>query len=174
MVLKLTNRSLQVLQAHAERTYPEECCGLLLGHWSPQADGTDLRVVLVCQAVDNSWTSTVAEALPETAAELSPLSKERRYWIDPAAMLAVQKSARDQGMDIIGIYHSHPDHAAVPSECDRSLAWSGYSYVIISVSQGQSVNALSWALDDQHQFQAEPLILDDRLALSGADTVDTL
>jgi proteasome lid subunit RPN8/RPN11 len=72
-------------------------------------------------------------------------------------MLQVQRSARERELEIIGIYHSHPDHPAVPSECDRRLAWPVYSYVILSVQSGQVMACQSWRLDDQHQFQPEAI-----------------
>ena len=80
-----------------------------------------------------------------------------RYWIDPADLLRIQKQARDQGLEIIGIYHSHPDHPAVPSECDRRLAWPVYSYLIASVCQGQVVAVQSWRLNDAQLFESEKI-----------------
>jgi proteasome lid subunit RPN8/RPN11 len=71
--------------------------------------------------------------------------------------MSVQRDGRERNLDIIGIYHSHIDHPAVPSECDRRLAWSSYSYVIVSVVHGKASDLKSWCLDDQHQFQPEPI-----------------
>lgn len=85
------------------------------------------------------------------------LTKARRYWIDPKDMLQVQKQAREQGLSILGIYHSHPDHVAEPSECDRALAWPEYAYTIVSVCKGKAVDMQNWALDSAHQFQAEKI-----------------
>jgi proteasome lid subunit RPN8/RPN11 len=76
-------------------------------------------------------------------------------------MLIAMRDARDRGMDIIGIYHSHPDHPASPSECDRQLAWPQYSYVILSIERGEVRELYSWQLDDYHQFQPEELIVLD-------------
>ena len=87
------------------------------------------------------------------------LSKQQRYEIAPAEMLAAMKAARSRNLDIIGIYHSHPDQPAVPSECDRAAAWSQYSYAIVSVAGGTSVELQSWSLDDQRVFQAEDLLI---------------
>ncbi|BAB74606.1 all2907 [Nostoc sp. PCC 7120 = FACHB-418] len=86
----------------------------------------------------------------------SPTSSlKRRYAIAPQIMLQVQREARDKSLNIIGIYHSHPDHPAIPSECDRLYAWAGYSYIIVSVQKGIASDILSWSLDDNHQFQSE-------------------
>jgi proteasome lid subunit RPN8/RPN11 len=73
-------------------------------------------------------------------------------------MLKAQKDARDRNLDIIGIYHSHPDHPAVPSEFDRAIAWQRYSYVIVSVQQGKTCDLQSWSLDDNCQFQSEEIL----------------
>ena len=84
-------------------------------------------------------------------------TKARRYTIDPKDMLLVQKQAREKGLKIIGIYHSHPDHVAVPSECDRIQAWPEYAYTILSVQNGVATDILNWALDSEHQFQPEAM-----------------
>ncbi|MEM6424660.1 MAG: M67 family metallopeptidase [Cyanobacteria bacterium P01_H01_bin.119] len=150
-----------MIASHAAQTYPEECCGLLLGVWDSASERRRLRLVV---PVDNTW-STEVEALEglsdddgaQTAAEFS-LDRRRRYWIAPRTMLKVQREARDRGLNIIGVYHSHPDYPAVPSERDRQLAWSDYSYLIVSVQAGQSVDLKSWYLqDDTQQFVEEAI-----------------
>lgn len=147
MSLTLHADHLQAIYAHAERTYPEECCGLLLG-----TIATDARVVQAVYAVPNAWDA--ANTLNDQA-----FTKTRRYAIAPEAMLAAMREARQRDLDIIGIYHSHPDHPAEPSECDRALAWSQYSYLIVSVEQGTASDRRSWALNEQHQFEPEALQL---------------
>ena len=94
-------------------------------------------------------------------------SKRNRFSIAPQVMLQMQKAARERHLDIIGIYHSHPDNPAVPSEFDRAIAWSSYSYIIVSVEQGQATDLNSWTLDEDHQFQPEEiLIIDSKLSKS--------
>lgn len=156
MVLILDPNTLHALRAHAERTYPEECCGLLLGRSLAPA-GEAARCLLDCVAADNAWDAEAAAVVASLRGEAEPTAKERRYWIDPQVMLQVQRQARDRGCDIIGVYHSHPDQAAVPSACDRDLAWPDYSYVIVAVAAGQAVDVRSWQLDEHHQFQAEQM-----------------
>ena len=153
------------MEAHAERVYPEECCGLIVGTIDPC---TEILVKSAAEIVSlgNEWT---ADAVSEENAENK--TKHRRYWIDPKDMLRVQKQAREQDRNIIGVYHSHPDHVAVPSECDRAQAWPTYAYVIVSVCKGKAVDIQNWALDSEHQFQPEamrvlPSTATDRMPVS--------
>lgn len=154
----------QDLEHHAQATYPEECCGLLLG---TLATGHTPRTVHQIQPLKNQWVAAVAAVTDPDGAKPHN-SRHRRYWIDPKDLLAAQRDARDRNCVILGIYHSHPDHPAVPSECDRALAWPEYSYVILSVHQGQVVDCQSWQLDEHHQFQPEPIQTKDAPALPKA------
>lgn len=154
VVLKLYSHHLQAIRAHGEQTYPEECCGLLLGQM--QEDEKILKEVI---PVQNSWNDDSANAfqvLKEGAQREA--SKRRRFAIAPEVMLQAQKDARDRSLDIIGIYHSHPDYPAVPSEFDRAIAWQAYSYIIVSVQRGNACDLKSWSLDDRHQFQPEAIL----------------
>lgn len=81
--------------------------------------------------VQNAWSDETAE---ELSAEIS-LTKERRYVIEPRAMLKAQREARHRQLVILGFYHSHPDSRAIPSECDREYAWAIYSYILVEVAQ---------------------------------------
>ncbi|MBD2088859.1 M67 family metallopeptidase [Microcoleus sp. FACHB-1515] len=141
MTLILTSDHLQQIQSHAQQTYPHECCGLILGH----LEG-DRKQVLEIHATQNAWSG-------------DNFDTKRRYTIDPYDMMLVQKSSRDRNLNIIGIYHSHPDCEAVPSECDRLAAWPQYSYLIVSVHQGVAQDCLCWTLDDEDQFQREPFTI---------------
>lgn len=139
------------MEAHAERVYPEECCGLIVGNLTA-SDDEPLKSVVEIVSLTNEWTPDKSNVdRPEHT------TKQRRYWIDPKDMLRVQKAARDEGLSIIGIYHSHPDKAAVPSECDRAQAWPAYAYVIVSVCKGKAVDIQNWALDFERQFQSETM-----------------
>ncbi|MCC5621316.1 Mov34/MPN/PAD-1 family protein, partial [Nostoc sp. CHAB 5715] len=96
-------------------------------------------------------------ATAEFVGERTAESKRRQYAIAPEVMLKTQREARNRSLNIIGIFHSHPDHPAIPSECDRLYAWQGYSYIIVSVQNGKAGELQSWSLDDTHQFQAEAI-----------------
>jgi proteasome lid subunit RPN8/RPN11 len=119
---------LKVMIDHAEADYPRECCGLILGVGD--------RVEAI-EPMVNVWVGEAGHSVRD------------RYAIDPAEMLGVMKRSRDQGLEIIGIYHSHPDHPAVPSECDRAAAWPQYRYVILSVERGKVVDLGVWVLEEE-------------------------
>ncbi|HIK12380.1 MAG TPA: M67 family metallopeptidase [Oscillatoriaceae cyanobacterium M33_DOE_052] len=151
MVIKVQPQHLQAIGNHAANTYPEECCGLLLG-----VVGEGDKQVVEVWPTANGWNE-------ETAAEFSDaatLTKERRYVIAPEEMLRAHRQGRERQLSIIGIFHSHPDGTAVPSECDRALAWPEYSYIIVSVVQGHPSEIRSWCLEANHQFQPEPIIVE--------------
>ena len=148
MALKLSADQLQAMQAHADRTYPNECCGLLLG----QVQAEDKLLVTV-RSVENAWNPALADSAEAT------LTQSRRYSIAPEAMLTAMREARSHNLEVIGVYHSHPDNPAVPSECDRQQAWPQYSYLIVSVPQGRAQECRSWVLDDRHQFLSEAIRL---------------
>lgn len=152
MILRLNTSQLQAIQAHAAHSYPEECCGLLLGTLTPVE-----KTLVEVRPVENAWTPEV-EA---DSADHSSLSKRRRYWIAPEIMLKEMRYARLHDLEIIGVYHSHPDHPAVPSECDRQQAWPQYSYLIVSVQQRNPVDYRSWSLDEANQFQPEAILISD-------------
>jgi len=144
MVLTLKPEHLNIIRHHAQETYPEECCGLLLGKIS---DG-ETELVEVWPTANDYQAETAALFTDENLT-----TKERRYIIDPKEMLRSQKQGRDRGLNIIGIYHSHPDHPAIPSECDRQSAWPEYLYIIVSVPKGCPTDIYCWSLDQDHQFQ---------------------
>jgi proteasome lid subunit RPN8/RPN11 len=153
-MLYLSEAQFQTLAAAAIAAYPQECCGLLLGHLlaDNHRQATEIR------PVPNAWTLELEAEhqsifTPGITAAHSP---QDRFAIDPRDLLKAQKDARTQGCQIIGIYHSHPDHPAVPSERDRQSAWPDYSYLILSVNKSAIADSQSWRLNDHHQFTPEP------------------
>lgn len=113
--------------------YPYETCGLLIGR---RANGT----------------VTVAEAM--AAQNLNRERAHDRFELDPEAFLAADGKARDANLEVVGVWHSHPDHPARPSETDRGLAWPGWSYVILSVSRDGVQDFRSWRLNGE-RFEEE-------------------
>ena len=128
------------IREHGREAYPHECCGFLLGRVE-----NDLRHVTEARRTGN-------------AREDSP---ENRFLIDPAEFVRVQRESARAGLDILGFYHSHPDVAARPSQFDRDHAWPWYSYVILSVREGEPAELLSWTvLDESSPFAAEDIELE--------------
>lgn len=153
VAIKLLSEHIRVIYNHAESTYPEECCGIILG----TMNDIEKTVVEVWQT-ENVWGKETAGDFLEAE---TITDKRRRYAIAPVDLLKAQKTARDLNLNIIGIFHSHTDHPAIPSEFDRTYAWQGYSYIIVSVQQGKSDQMQSWYLDDSSQFQPEEIVTVD-------------
>jgi proteasome lid subunit RPN8/RPN11 len=154
-VIKVIEKQLEMIRNHAETTYPDECCGFLMGKISH-----NLKTLLEVWPTANSWTPEMAETLTEMASLAKQDSSRRsRFAIAPSAMLQAMKEGRDRHLTIIGIYHSHPDHPAIPSTCDRARAWPEYSYIIVSVNQGKAQDLLNWRLNEDNNFQPEKIIL---------------
>ena len=149
--LTLLPEHLQQIRHHGETTYPEECCGLVLGKITPTE-----KIAVELWETENSWSEADREYFTPTDRESGKeYSKRNRFSIAPKEMLRAQKEARTRQLQIIGIYHSHPDGKPIPSECDRSIAWPEYSYLILAVCQGKAGEIQSWILDRNHQFQLE-------------------
>lgn len=148
--IALSESHILSIRTHAEKTYPEECCGLLLG----QVTG-DVKTLVEVWPTNNAWSAEAEDNWPEQKG----LTEKRRYAISPADLLKAMKDGRDRSLEIIGIFHSHIDCAAVPSEFDRAGAWPQYSYIIVSVRQGASEDLLSWSLDTDSNFQAEEILV---------------
>ena len=129
---------LETIRRHAESAYPEECCGFLLGRTGGGATTSVERVVAVANERQDS--------------------RHNRFLIHPETVLAAHKEARAAGLDVVGYYHSHPDHPAQPSEFDREHAWPGLSYLIVSVRNGRMAEGRSWRLsDDRERFEEEEM-----------------
>ncbi|MBD2435795.1 Mov34/MPN/PAD-1 family protein [Nostoc sp. FACHB-110] len=147
-VINILPEHIQIIRSHAQSTYPNECCGIILGYLDNHT-----KTVVEIIPTENAWRAE-SENFANNATQYSEKS---RYAIAPQDMLQIQKAARDKSLNIIGIYHSHPDNPAIPSECDRQYAWPEYSYIIVSVQNGKAGELLSWSLDDHHQFQPETI-----------------
>lgn len=154
--LTISSEQIQAICSHAEQTYPQECCGLLMGKINQNYD----RIIVDIIPTENAWNPETAKTFEEVETTNKPLTSEHRFTISPQQMIQAQKQGRDRNLIIIGIYHSHPDHPAIPSEFDRVCAWSDYSYIIISVENGKTTDLQNWSLDQHDQFQPEALITD--------------
>jgi len=155
MSIKLKADQLEAIHSHAEREYPNECCGMLLGHAEGAAKAVSEAVPLKNLRLDSARAQ---ELLP--LADPGRESEKNRFLIDPLEQLRVEREARKRGLDVLGYYHSHPDHPARPSNYDRDHAWPWYSYVILSVERGKASELTSWVLsEDRSHFDPEPLKL---------------
>ncbi len=140
MILKIAKPQLDELRQHGEETYPYECCGVLLGHVGENEKQVENVVRCTNQRTD---------------------SPHNRYVIDPRELLRIQRQARDRELDIVGFYHSHPQHPARWSSTDLEEAhWPGSSYVITSVMNGVATETNSFELlaeGDRKLFQDEEI-----------------
>jgi proteasome lid subunit RPN8/RPN11 len=153
MLLKLTAEHLDLMRGHAAREYPSECCGIMLG---TSDDGAKRVGEIIPLGNLRHDAKRAQELLP--LAEPGRESERNRFLIDPLEQLKVEKEARARGLDVVGYYHSHPDHPARPSEYDRVHAWPWYSYVIVSVERGEARALTSWVLsEDRSRFDEEPM-----------------
>lgn len=138
MTLHIEPDLLASIRRHGEEHYPHEGAGLLLG----RQDGE------VRQAV---------RALPQTN-EAPAESRARRYQIEAPAMLAAEELAEREGLEVVGVFHSHPDHPAAPSEFDKERALPWYTYLITSVMAGQAGETRCWRLsEDRDALEEERL-----------------
>jgi len=126
------------IRSHGAETYPHECCGALLG----REIAGDLREIVGLFPLVNRRDD----------------SPRNRFSVTSDDVRDAEKAAREQGVDVLGWYHSHPDHPAKPSQYDQDHAWPWYSYVIVSVANGEPQFMTSWRLaDDRSQFTPEDL-----------------
>lgn len=127
MALVISESLFKQLRLHGEHTYPHECCGVLVGEFDEAGDKT-VKTVVSC---GNTRTD----------------SPHNRYHISPAELVRIQRESRVAGYDIVGFYHSHPDHPAQWSSTDLAEAhWTLCSYVITSVEKGKAVLTNSFLL----------------------------
>jgi len=117
------------IRRHGEETYPHECCGALIG-------------------AGNRVTATVA--LPNTTEE----GPRRRFMVRPSDYRVAEQKASELGGDLLGFYHSHPDHPARPSQYDLDHAWPTFAYIIVAVAAGKSDAMTVWYLkEDRSSFE---------------------
>ncbi|MHA1991484.1 MAG: Mov34/MPN/PAD-1 family protein [Candidatus Hodarchaeales archaeon] len=136
MTLVINENEIKKIRFHSEKTFPEECCGVLIGK---KENGS---VVLEARAMRNTNEGT----------------RERRYNIDPIDLMKIDKEAEEKGFELLGIYHSHPNHPSRPSKFDLEHAWPNFSYIVLSVKDGKSDLLTSWKLkSDRSDFLQEKI-----------------
>ena len=124
LMLRIGSVLLDEVRRRGERAYPAECCGVLVG------TAGEVKEVVRLVPVRNRRTDDA-----------------HRYLIAPDDLRRIEAELRPLRQDVLGCYHSHPDHPAVPSAFDVAEAWPWYSYLIVRVNGGQAVDVASWVLD---------------------------
>lgn len=138
-MIRLGSQHRTAIFAHGERDYPYECCGLLLGEFDQQGG----KVV--------TETYPISNAREEAA-------KRNRFLIRPEELMRGEKYAIGKGIEVVGFYHSHPDHPAVPSQYDLEHAWPTYSYIVVAVQAGVAKDFRSWEMEpDRTRFNEEEI-----------------
>jgi proteasome lid subunit RPN8/RPN11 len=140
--MKITDTQLKQIYSHAIETYPHECCGFLLGSFADNG-----IVQQVCRATNQNKDRT------------------DRFVISPDEFAQTQFAADEAELDIIGIYHSHPDWPPIPSQTDMDNAWEDVYYLITSIHEGKPLNTNIWRLADigPRRFEPVPLEIMDRV-----------
>jgi proteasome lid subunit RPN8/RPN11 len=140
--LKISSELADKIRAHGAQTYPHECCGALLGRDTEVADRRVYREIHALHPLVNRRDD----------------SPNNRFSVTSQDVLDAEKAARQQGLEVVGWYHSHPDHPARPSQYDRDHAWPWYSYIIVSVANRIPAEMTSWRLaDDRTEFECEEI-----------------
>lgn len=139
-MIKLLDNLQNEIAEHGQRDYPFECCGLLLGSF---ADGGTKHVYEIYP---------ISNAREESA-------KRNRFLIRPEELMRGERYAETRKLEVLGFYHSHPDHPAVPSQYDLEHAWPVYSYIVVSVHAGQLHDLRSWEMKpDRTRFIEEEVL----------------
>ena len=140
-MIALTAGHVTAIREHGRRTYPEECCGALLGRF-----------------VDGVPTVELVRPIANVRED----ARGRRFLVDPHDYLQVEQEADRRAMVVLGFYHSHPDHPAVPSDFDRQHAWPNLHYLIVAVDAGAPRQVTSWLLSEDRSIMREEPILPAR------------
>jgi proteasome lid subunit RPN8/RPN11 len=144
----LTEEHIKQIEAHGERTYPYECGGMLIGRFE------DRR-------------KTVLELLPMENA-MAETEQHNRVLILPKDVLRAERFAREKRLDVVGYYHSHPDHVARPSQFDLDHALPVWTYIIVSIEGGKAVDTRAWEMEnDRSKFNEEKIFIDKQGLFAG-------
>lgn len=141
MSIHIPKHLVEQINKHGEKEYPHECCGFLFGHVTEnERHITELRL----------QTNERED------------SRENRFLISPDEFMMAERYARKSGLAMLGVYHSHPDHPAVPSQFDRDHAWPWYTYLIVSVAQGEAGVLKGWQLrEDRSGYDELTLTIEE-------------
>ncbi|HKN07055.1 MAG TPA: M67 family metallopeptidase [Thermoplasmata archaeon] len=134
---------LSEMKAHARETYPDECCGFLIGS-PPETDGERRRTISALERARNEFDG----------------ERRRRFLILPAELREVERRTEQSERAVVGFYHSHPDHPAQPSQYDQDHAWPWYSYLVLAVTAADVPSVAAFELDpDTSTFHETSLVV---------------
>jgi len=128
IMIKVSSILYNKIVEHSKAAYPHECCGVLAGVFG----SGEVKAVTEVHALTNLNTERAND----------------RYEVDPAELLRIEKDVASRKLDVLGFYHSHPDHPSRPSQFDRDRGWPDYSYVIVAVEGGKKTWAQCWTFTD--------------------------
>jgi proteasome lid subunit RPN8/RPN11 len=148
--LWISHELMEKIREHGVETYPNECCGALLGRDNALLEGPG------SDPNSSRFSRCVYSLFP--LVNRRDDSPRNRFSLTADDVLQAEKAAKAQGLEVIGWYHSHPDHPARPSDFDRDHAWPWYSYIIVSVHQGVPQDMTSWQLKDDRSGYLEEKI----------------
>lgn len=137
-MIQINEQIKEELKKDAFNSFPDECCGFILGRENGEA-----RVIEEIIVVNNAKEG----------------DKRRRFEISPLDYLKAEQYAEEKQLDLLGIYHSHPNHPSIPSEHDRVAAQPFFSYIILSVRENELVSIQSWRLNEEFQFEEEKVLV---------------
>jgi len=142
-MIRIPKEVVERIGRHGEETYPEECCGIVLGQMND-----DYQLIEEIVGLDNEQKE----------------NRGRRFFVTPKQYLQAERMALERKLDLLGFYHSHPDHPAAPSEFDREHALPWFIYVVVSIAQGKSKDTTAWLLSEgRDRFVQKELVIEEEV-----------
>ena len=142
-MIKISKDIVGQIEMHGEKTYPEECCGILLG----RSNGGEQLIEEVI-GLDNEQEE----------------NRRRRFFVTPKQYLQSERVAAERKLELLGFYHSHPDHPAVPSEFDRDHALPWFLYIVVSIARGKAKDTTAWLLSEgRDRFDKKEFVIEEEV-----------
>ena len=150
-MIEIPNELLDRIKTHGEQSYDEECCGALFGNYSDE-----IKTIYDIHEFENEKQE----------------NRQNRFLISPAQYKLAEKLAKEKGFELLGFYHSHPDHPAIPSQFDTDHALPWFLYIIVSVNKAKAETLTVWILkEDRSRFEEQQVSVSARASLSGETLV---
>jgi proteasome lid subunit RPN8/RPN11 len=136
-MISIDSRARDLMNKDGLDSFPDECCGFFYGNEDGSGDRSVTEILVVNNAKEGD--------------------KRKRFEVSAKDYMKAEQYALERGLQLLGVYHSHPDHPAIPSEHDRVAAQPYFSYIIISVLSNRTTHIRSWRLNDNFQFEEEAI-----------------